>query len=167
MESQSKTEETVEDSARNLYYGKERVVIPLNVPKFVLPGNLKLELPQGTIDRCSFFATISCINRALKSFHINEASRHYRNMSPKFEIVGNEGCNDELELSIIDEENLLLDIIQTSSTIRKEIYINGFRHQEHFSSLSTHLWKPKRSWWEFKSRKNAWVEPNCHNKRWW
>ncbi len=159
MESQSNTEERVHNSARNLFNGKERMMIPLNVPKFVLPDNLKLELPQGTIDRCSFFATISCINRVLKSFQINETSRRYTNMSPKFERTGNKGC--------IDEENLLIDIFQTSNTIRKEDFVNGVRHQEHFSSLSTHLWKPKRSWWEFKSRKNAWVEPNCHNKRWW
>jgi len=30
----------------------------------------------------------------------------------------------------------------------------------------TQLWKPSRSWWEAKSGKNPWIEPNSHNKRW-
>mmetsp|Transcript_3042 Transcript_3042/g.4293 ORF Transcript_3042/g.4293 Transcript_3042/m.4293 type:complete len:922 (+) Transcript_3042:715-3480(+) len=30
----------------------------------------------------------------------------------------------------------------------------------------TQLWKPSRSWWEARSGKNPWIEPNLHNKRW-
>jgi hypothetical protein len=34
------------------------------------------------------------------------------------------------------------------------------------SSSRTQLWKPSRSWWEAKSGKNPWIEPQSHNKRW-
>jgi len=34
------------------------------------------------------------------------------------------------------------------------------------SQSRTQLWKPSRSWWEAKSGKNPWIEPNSHNKRW-
>jgi hypothetical protein len=34
------------------------------------------------------------------------------------------------------------------------------------SSSKTQLWKPGRSWWEAKSGKNPWVEPDVHNNRW-
>jgi hypothetical protein len=34
------------------------------------------------------------------------------------------------------------------------------------ASSRTQLWKPSRSWWEAKSGKNPWIEPQSHNKRW-
>jgi hypothetical protein len=34
------------------------------------------------------------------------------------------------------------------------------------SSSRTQLWKPSRSWWEARSSKNPWIDPQNHVKRW-
>jgi hypothetical protein len=99
--------------------------------------------------------------------------------------------NSKVELLILDEEEFLLASIASrkqdeiltcpdSSCFQEAIGEEGSQSEgqsEHSYSESSHsttasslsgnqLWKPKRSWWEAKSKKNPWIEPESHNMRW-
>ena len=96
----------------------------------------------------------------------------------------------EMESLVIDEEKFLLGVIENrtkrekkavmmdsipTAALREEVREDDNSSEEQSeqmyppdSSLSkTSLWKPDRSWWEAKSRKNPWLDPENHNKRWW
>jgi hypothetical protein len=85
--------------------------------------------------------------------------------------------NDDAKSACIDEEQWLLSTISTRSSqeIRScpETFSQAMGEKEYENPVSsiaggsrTQLWKPSRSWWEAKSGKNPWIEPNSHNKRW-
>eukprot|EP00536_Pseudo-nitzschia_multiseries_P017722 jgi/Psemu1/293170/fgenesh1_pg.1755_\ len=90
------------------------------------------------------------------------------------------GSTSMISIALIDEEEWLLEAINTRNPdeIRSIkacpptfLQAMGERDYENpLTSLSngsrTQLWKPSRSWWEAKSGKNPWIEPNSHNKRW-
>jgi hypothetical protein len=88
-----------------------------------------------------------------------------------------DNTNDDAKSACIDEEQWLLSTISTRSSqeIRScpETFSQAMGEKEYENPVSsiaggsrTQLWKPSRSWWEAKSGKNPWIEPNSHNKRW-
>eukprot|EP00559_Dactyliosolen_fragilissimus_P002568 CAMPEP_0184867180 /NCGR_PEP_ID=MMETSP0580-20130426/25305_1 /TAXON_ID=1118495 /ORGANISM="Dactyliosolen fragilissimus" /LENGTH=961 /DNA_ID=CAMNT_0027367273 /DNA_START=342 /DNA_END=3227 /DNA_ORIENTATION=+ len=98
----------------------------------------------------------------------------------------------DVKLAILDEEKFILSAIvsrnvEESNSIRScppsfaeaigEIEPRSYNVQVHTNGQTanplsvlavsrTQLWKPNRSWWEAKSGKNPWIEPESHNKRW-
>lgn len=90
------------------------------------------------------------------------------------------GSSSAVETALIDEEQWLLNAIDARNSEESRsikacpptfLQAMGERDYENpLTSLSngsrTQLWKPSRSWWEAKSGKNPWIEPNSHNKRW-
>ena len=170
----------------------------IHLPKHPLTEKLRLELSQGTIDRCSIYSVIHGINTDIDEMVKNDKkhpgedlqdgnSALVRAVNGPARQHSKQKDEDRTDLAVIDEETFLLWAIFS----RSEDEITSHRacpssfaeaigeseplpvHDEHtanplnaLASSRTQLWKPSRSWWEAKSGKNPWIEPESHNKRW-
>lgn len=170
---------------------KQETLVAL--PRFEIHTDLKRELSDSLVDRVSFYAVIHDINKEATAMASNDESGYQRNPEELHEqydplVVAVKGqpkeplpdSNSSVMHALIDEERWLLDAIDSRSADEARsgnacpptfLQAMGEREYENpLTSLSngsrTQLWKPSRSWWEAKSGKNPWIEPNSHNKRW-
>ena len=161
--------------------------------QFRLHPQLQRDMSDSLVQRVCFYSIIHDINKEATSMASNDESGYNRNPDeanekydplimavqghPRVEYTGSSSV---IKTALIDEEQWLLDAIdsRTSDETRAVkacpptfLQAMGERDYENpLASLSngsrTQLWKPSRSWWEAKSGKNPWIEPNSHNKRW-
>ena len=161
--------------------------------QFRLHPQLQRDMSDALVQRVCFYSIIHDINKEASSMASNDDSGYNRNPEecnekydplimaahghPRLEYSGSSSV---IETALIDEEQWLLDAIDArtsgeTSSIKAcpptFLQAMGERDYENpLTSLSngsrTQLWKPSRSWWEAKSGKNPWIEPNSHNKRW-
>ena len=160
---------------------------------FRLHPQLQREMSDALVQRVCFYSIIHDINKEATSMASNDDSGYNRNpdeANEKFDPLVRAAhghprleytCSNSLiRTALIDEEQWLLDAIESRSPDEARsinvcpptfLQAMGERDYENpLTSLSngsrTQLWKPSRSWWEAKSGKNPWIEPNSHNKRW-
>jgi hypothetical protein len=161
--------------------------------QFLLHPQLQRDMSDALVQRVCFYSIIHDINKEATSMAANDDSGYNRNPDeanekydplimaahghPRIEYTGSSSA---LETALIDEEQWLLNAINTRTSEESRsikacpptfLQAMGERDYENpLTSLSngcrTQLWKPSRSWWEAKSGKNPWIEPNSHNKRW-
>jgi hypothetical protein len=150
---------------------------------------LQKELSQALVDRVSFYAIVHDINKECTAMAANDPVQSRSSptpiQSPALVAAVKGLAPDESPSSsdnvaksaCIDEEQWLLSTISTRSSqeVRScpETFSQAMGEKEYDNPISslaggsrTQLWKPSRSWWEAKSGKNPWIEPNSHNKRW-
>ena len=167
---------------------KQKQLLP-----FRLHPQLQREMSDALVQRVCFYSIIHDINKEATSMAANDDSGYNRNPDeanekfdplvraahghPRLEYTGSSSV---IRAALIDEEQWLLDAIESRSSDESRpinacpptfLQAMGERDYENpLTSLSngsrTQLWKPSRSWWEAKSGKNPWIEPNSHNKRW-
>ena len=158
----------------------------LTLPHFYLNADLKRDLSQALLDRVSFYGVIHDINKEATAMVANDflAYSRVKSMDEEDEVfsplviaVNGKPAKSRQALSmaetaLIDEEQWILSIIETCDervvadcppTFPQAM---GEREYDRLESTRTQLWKPARSWWEAKSGKNPWIEPQSHNKRW-
>lgn len=152
-----------------------------------LHPDLRRDLSQALVNRVSFYGIIHDINKEASAMAacdslptaVPEMEEHSPLViaaigGPKDAIHAH--C-DALETALIDEEEWLLSTIATREDLSRRVCPDTFlqamgekEYENPVASLAgntrTQLWKPSRSWWEAKSGKNPWIEPNSHNKRW-
>jgi hypothetical protein len=105
-------------------------------------------------------------------------------------VKSSKSSEQQMHLAVIDEEKWLLaaiasrsqeewmirdcpesfaEAIGESDILASSVDAKLNQHSDNplsvVSASRTQLWKPSRSWWEAKSGKNPWIEPNLHNKR--
>jgi hypothetical protein len=161
--------------------------------QFRLHPQLQRDMSDALVQRVCFYSIIHDINKEATSMASNDDSGYNRNTDevnerfdplimaahghPRLEYTGSSSV---IKTALIDEEQWLLDAIDSRSPDETRsikacpptfLQAMGERDYENpLTSLSngsrTQLWKPSRSWWEAKSGKNPWIEPNSHNKRW-
>mmetsp|Transcript_2809 Transcript_2809/g.5979 ORF Transcript_2809/g.5979 Transcript_2809/m.5979 type:complete len:716 (+) Transcript_2809:327-2474(+) len=155
--------------------------------EFNLHPDLSRELAPGLVSRVSLYAVIHDINKEATAMAANDPKNkddsNKEELSPLVQAVN--GCEagkeaPEVTNAMIDEETWLLDAIQNRSSEERgeakacpPTFLQAMGEKEYENpvhalsgSSRTQLWKPSRSWWEAKSGKNPWIEPNSHNKRW-
>jgi len=161
--------------------------------QFRLHPQLQRDMSDALVQRVCFYSIIHDINKEASSMASNDDSGYNRNQEecnekydplimaaqghPRLQYSGSSSV---IKAALIDEEQWLLDAIDARSSGETSsikacpptfLQAMGERDYENpLTSLSngsrTQLWKPSRSWWEAKSGKNPWIEPNSHNKRW-
>lgn len=161
--------------------------------QFRLHSQLQRDMSDALVQRVCFYSIIHDINKEATSMASNDDSGYNRNPDeanekydplimaahghPRIEYTGSSSI---IKTALIDEEQWLLDAIGSRNSNETRsikacpptfLQAMGERDYENpLASLSngsrTQLWKPSRSWWEAKSGKNPWIEPNSHNKRW-
>mmetsp|Transcript_25394 Transcript_25394/g.59830 ORF Transcript_25394/g.59830 Transcript_25394/m.59830 type:complete len:915 (-) Transcript_25394:2718-5462(-) len=161
--------------------------------QFRLHPQLQREMSDALVRRVCFYSIIHDINKEATTMASNDDSGYNRNpdeINEKYDplimaINGDTrseftGSTSMVSVALIDEEEWLLEAINTRNPdeIRSikacpPTFLQAMGEREYenpLTSLSngsrTQLWKPSRSWWEAKSGKNPWIEPNSHNKRW-
>lgn len=160
---------------------------------FRLHPQLQRDMSDHLVQRVSMYAIIHDINKEATSMAANDDSGYNRNPEevnenydplimavyglPRLKYTG---PSSFIKMALIDEERWLLDAIDSRNPEETRsikacpptfLQAMGERDYENpLTSLSngsrTQLWKPSRSWWEAKSGKNPWIEPQCHNRRW-
>lgn len=160
---------------------------------FRLHPKLQRDMSDHLVQRVSMYAIIHDINKEATSMAANDDSGYNRNPEevnenydplimavyglPRLKYTG---PSSFIKMALIDEERWLLDAIDSRNPEETRsikacpptfLQAMGERDYENpLTSLSngsrTQLWKPSRSWWEAKSGKNPWIEPQCHNRRW-
>ena len=160
---------------------------------FRLHPQLQRDMSDHLVQRVSMYAIIHDINKEATSMAANDDSGYNRNPEevnenydplimavyglPRLKYTG---PSSFIKMALIDEEKWLLDAIDSRNPEETRsikacpptfLQAMGERDYENpLTSLSngsrTQLWKPSRSWWEAKSGKNPWIEPQCHNRRW-
>mmetsp|Transcript_33428 Transcript_33428/g.38915 ORF Transcript_33428/g.38915 Transcript_33428/m.38915 type:complete len:833 (+) Transcript_33428:334-2832(+) len=166
----------------------------LQFPKYELHAKLKLDLSQPVIDRCSFYSVIHGVNKAVQEMAAEDQNGNFEETKDEESAlvlavngpakVFSKREGPQVELAVLDEEKFLLAAIESrkedeiliracpatfAEAIGEEDLVPNSHSENPLSVLSssrTQLWKPSRSWWEAKSGKNPWIEPNLHNKRW-
>ena len=153
---------------------------------FNLHRDLSRDLPPALISRVSLYAVIHDINKEAAALAANDPLNRddiKEELSPLVQAVtGSEIVEKgpEVKSAMIDEETWLLDAISNRSREDKyevqacpPTFLQAMGEKEYENPVHalsgasrTQLWKPSRSWWEAKSGKNPWIEPNSHNKRW-
>jgi hypothetical protein len=161
--------------------------------QFRLHPQLQRDMSDALVERVCFYSIIHDINKEATSMASNDDSGYNRNPDeinerydplimaahghPRLEYTGSSSV---IKTSLIDEEQWLLDAIDSRSPDETRSIkacpptflqaMGELDYENPLTSLSngsrTQLWKPSRSWWEAKSGKNPWIEPNSHNKRW-
>ncbi|OEU12295.1 hypothetical protein FRACYDRAFT_244552 [Fragilariopsis cylindrus CCMP1102] len=160
---------------------------------FRLHPQLQRDMSDHLVQRVSMYAIIHDINKEATSMAANDDSGYNRNPEevnenydplimavyglPRLKYTG---PSSFIKMALIDEERWLLDAIDSRNPEETRsikacpptfLQAMGERDYENpLTSISngsrTQLWKPSRSWWEAKSGKNPWIEPQCHNRRW-
>ena len=160
----------------------------ITIPLFELHESLKLNISQYVVNRCSCYSVIHDVNKKIQSMANHDKPTKKEKQTdkdcPLIEAIT--GClkqrnsgsfgSGENELAMLDEEKLLLSAIAGRSSIEtSNVSVCPLSFAEAIGEVEpgyiqknsrTQLWKPSRSWWEAKSGKNPWIEPECHNKRW-
>ncbi|KAL7570459.1 hypothetical protein ACA910_004245 [Epithemia clementina (nom. ined.)] len=155
--------------------------------EFNLHRDLSRDLSSALISRVSLYAVIHDINKEAAALAANDPlskEDSKEEQSPLVQAVtGSEAIKEGSEViksAMIDEETWLLDAIANRTrdgeyevqacppTFLQAMGEKEYENPVHALSGAsrTQLWKPSRSWWEAKSGKNPWIEPNSHNKRW-
>lgn len=155
--------------------------------EFNLHRDLMRDLSPALISRVSLYAVIHDINKEALAIATNDPlikEDKLEEASPLVHAVtGSEVAKPEIEVknAMIDEESWLLEAIANRTrdgslqTIQAcpPTFLQAMGEKEYENPVHalsgasrTQLWKPSRSWWEAKSGKNPWIEPNSHNKRW-
>ena len=152
--------------------------------QFTLHEDLSLDLSPALINRVSLYSVIHDINKEAAAMAANDPKDdHKEEDSPLVQAVNGSSPvhqGSDVSCAMIDEESWLLDAIQSRSrdegsearacppTFLQAMGEKEYENPVHALSGTsrTQLWKPSRSWWEAKSGKNPWIEPNSHNKRW-
>ncbi len=157
------------------------------LPLFQLHECLKKNLPQPVVNRCSLYSVVYNVNKAaygkIESLDCKiQKKKKIEDHSPLVHAANNEHVDTSKEeeeeapkvkLTVLDEEKFLLLIIKSrkENMDEDEEASSGSEAASFQSALPSpvknQLWKPARSWWEAKSRKNPWLEPRNHIKRWW
>eukprot|EP00522_Entomoneis_paludosa_P018722 CAMPEP_0172466854 /NCGR_PEP_ID=MMETSP1065-20121228/57262_1 /TAXON_ID=265537 /ORGANISM="Amphiprora paludosa, Strain CCMP125" /LENGTH=719 /DNA_ID=CAMNT_0013223795 /DNA_START=409 /DNA_END=2568 /DNA_ORIENTATION=- len=154
--------------------------------EFNLHPDLGRDLSPALISRVSLYAVIHDINKEATAMAANDPKNKDENkeeLSPLVQAVN--GCEagsggPEVTNAMIDEETWLLEAIHNRSREERgeakacpPTFLQAMGEKEYENPVHalsgasrTQLWKPSRSWWEAKSGKNPWIEPNSHNKRW-
>ena len=163
---------------------------------FKLHKSLQLSLTQSIVDRVSFYGVIHDINKEATSMAANDTKQGNGEevasvllQAVNSQIQRTNSYTDESYSPsgtvLIDQEDWLLDTINSSSSdaFKPRVCPPGFAvaigeeepasaknndkpFENTIADSKTQLWKPSRSWWEARSGKNPWIEPNSHNKRW-
>mmetsp|Transcript_19507 Transcript_19507/g.42394 ORF Transcript_19507/g.42394 Transcript_19507/m.42394 type:complete len:914 (-) Transcript_19507:231-2972(-) len=160
---------------------------------FRLHPQLQRDMSDALVRRVCFYSIIHDINKEATTMASNDESGYNRNpneVNEKFDPLvmamhGHSraeftGSSSMISAALIDEEEWLLEALNSRNPDETRsikacpptfLQAMGERDYENpLTSLSngsrTQLWKPSRSWWEAKSGKNPWIEPNSHNKRW-
>ena len=154
--------------------------------EFNLHRDLSRDLSPALVSRVSLYAVIHDINKEAAAMAANDPlikEENKEEQSPLVQAVtGSETIKEgpEAKSAMLDEETWLLDAI--SNRTREDsfevqacppTFLQAMGEKEYENPVHalsgasrTQLWKPSRSWWEAKSGKNPWIEPNSHNKRW-
>jgi hypothetical protein len=150
-------------------------------PHFSLHQDLKGKLSQFSVNRVAFYSIIHDINKEATAMAANDFFiQRVKSMDEEDEVysplvvaVKGQPATPRPALSmtdtaLIDEERWLLRAMETRepSTICPPTFLQAMGEREYITESRTQLWKPSRSWWEAKSGKNPWIEPQSHNKRW-
>ncbi|VEU37345.1 unnamed protein product [Pseudo-nitzschia multistriata] len=172
---------------------KDEAIVEKKTFQFRLHPQLQRDMSDALVRRVCFYSIIHDINKEATTMASNDDSGYNRNpdeIDEKFDplvmaVHGRSrseftGSSSIINVALIDEEEWLLEAINSRNPDEARsvnacpptfLQAIGERDYENpLTSLSsgsrTQLWKPSRSWWEAKSGKNPWIEPNSHNKRW-
>jgi len=161
--------------------------------QFRLHPQLQRDMADALVQRVCFYSIIHDINKEATSMASNDDSGYNRNpdeANEKYDplIMAANGhprlvyssSSSVMKTALINEEQWLLDAIDSRTPDETRsikacppTFLQAMGERDYENPLTsysngsrTQLWKPSRSWWEAKSGKNPWIEPNSHNKRW-
>ena len=103
------------------FQSKDQYQYNIDLPNFDLHHDLRLDLSQSVIDRCSMYSVIHGINREVQDMAAHDQNCHAdttgEEVSPLVEAVNGKPkpsqkkTGPELELAVLDEEKFLLAVI--------------------------------------------------------
>jgi hypothetical protein len=153
---------------------------------------LQRELSQALVDRVSFYEIIHDINKECTAMAaadpLDTVAAAEEISALVTAVIGLTAIDSDATAVTVaesisprsvclDEEEWLLSVIsgRSAQEVRScpATFLQAMGEKEYENPMAslaggsrTQLWKPSRSWWEAKSGKNPWIEPNSHNKRW-